>query len=244
MNITILTPHPPTMADLVPALRTITPEDMAQRVAKQKATAYREQEMIRLARLRGLSPVVVTPRPAVFHAKGTEIDFERRWEEDAEMEWRAANARASGDIFIGGGAAAGAWTFTNGGRTKLMDGTFDIDSDSWKMAIDLSTSNIGAATTTHAGVTNESGTTNTGYTTGGIAQTLTLAGTTTVTVAASASPTWTAGSATLIARFLEIYEVSGNVLVYALADSAPADVTTQNTNTFTVTTTSSIFTLA
>jgi hypothetical protein len=28
--------------------------------------------------------------------------------------------------------AAGTWTFTNGGRTKLLDGTFDIDSDTWK----------------------------------------------------------------------------------------------------------------
>ena len=29
--------------------------------------------------------------------------------------------------------AAGAWTFTNGGRTSLLNGTFDIDSDSWRM---------------------------------------------------------------------------------------------------------------
>ncbi len=44
--------------------------------------------------------------------------------------------------------AAGAWTFTNEGRTKLLDGTFDIDTDVWKMALFLSTSNIGAASTT------------------------------------------------------------------------------------------------
>ena len=41
--------------------------------------------------------------------------------------------------------AAGAWAFTDGGRTKLIDGTFDIDTDSWKMALLLSTSNIGAS---------------------------------------------------------------------------------------------------
>jgi len=63
--------------------------------------------------------------------------------------------------------AAGAWTFTNGGRTKLLDGTFDIDSDTYKCALFLSTSNIGAASTTYAGVTNEHANAN-GYTTGGI----------------------------------------------------------------------------
>ena len=46
--------------------------------------------------------------------------------------------------------AAGAWTFTNGGRTSLIDGTFDINSDTWKMALFLSTSDIGAASTTFA----------------------------------------------------------------------------------------------
>ena len=69
--------------------------------------------------------------------------------------------------------AAGAWTFTNGGRTSLIDGTFDINSDSWKMALFLSTSDIGAASTTFAGVSNEHAAAN-GYTAGGIAITLHL----------------------------------------------------------------------
>lgn len=34
--------------------------------------------------------------------------------------------------------AAGNWTFTNASRTSLLDGTFDIDSDTWKMALFLS----------------------------------------------------------------------------------------------------------
>ena len=69
--------------------------------------------------------------------------------------------------------AAGAWTFTNGGRTRLLNGTFDIDTDSYKMALFLSTSDIGAASTTFAGVTNEHAAAN-GYTAGGIAVALTL----------------------------------------------------------------------
>ena len=58
--------------------------------------------------------------------------------------------------------AAGAWTFTDITRTKLLDGTFDIDTDSWKIALFLSTSNIGSASTTYAGVTNEHAAANSG----------------------------------------------------------------------------------
>ena len=142
------------------------------------------------------------------------------------------------------GAAAGAWTFTNGARTKLLDGTFDIDTDSWKCALFLSTSNIGASSTTYAGVTNEHSNGN-GYTTGGIAVTLTLSGTTTVTVDISSDPVWTASGGSITARFAVIYEVSGNVLCYALLDSAPADVTATTGNTLTVAASASgVFTLS
>jgi hypothetical protein len=141
--------------------------------------------------------------------------------------------------------AAGTWTFPDGARTKLLDGTFDIDTDTWKMALFLSTSNLGAATTTFAGVTSEVGTTNTGYTAGGNAIVLTLSGTTTVTVDIQTDPVWTAGTANLTARFAAIYEVAGNVLCYALLDAAPADVTATSGNTLTVAANvAGVFTLA
>lgn len=140
--------------------------------------------------------------------------------------------------------AASAWAFTNGGRTKLLDGTFDIDSDSWKEGLALSTSNIGAATTTYAGVTNEHANAN-GYTTGGIAVVLTLAGTTTVTVDISTDPEWTASGGSITARFAFIYEVGGSVLCYSTLDSTPADVTTTDGNKITVAANASgVFTLA
>lgn len=140
--------------------------------------------------------------------------------------------------------AAGAWTFTNAARSNLLNGTHDIDSDSWKMALLLSTSNIGAASTTHAGVTNEHAN-GSGYTTGGSAITLTLSGTTTVTVDISSDPVWTASGGPITARFAEIYEVAGNVLCYALLDSTPADVTATDGNTLTVAANASgVFTLA
>src|SRR5437773_7423854 len=109
--------------------------------------------------------------------------------------------------------AATAWTFTNGGRTKLLDGTFDIDTDSFKMALFLSTSNIGATSTTYAGVTNEVANAF-GYTTGGIAQTISLAGTTLVTTSPSGSTTWNASGGSITARFAVLYQVGGHVISY------------------------------
>ena len=140
--------------------------------------------------------------------------------------------------------AAGAWTFTNSGRTSLLDGTFDIDTDSFKEALFLSTSNIGAGSTTYAALTNEHAAAN-GYSTGGIAVTLTLAGTTTVTVDVSTDPVWTASGGSITARFAVLYEVAGRVLAYCLQDSAPADVSATDGNTYTEQTSASgVFTLA
>lgn len=130
--------------------------------------------------------------------------------------------------------AAGAWTFTNAGRTNILDALFDVDSDTYKMALFLSTSNLGSGSTTFAGVTNEVGTTNTGYTAGGASVALTKSGTTTVTVVMTTAPVWTAGSANLTAKWAAIYEVGGNILCYALLDSGGADVTATSGNTLTV----------
>ena len=170
--------------------------------------------------------------------EGNRISVIRPLDLIAELENFLREERAKAECaklglpYIGGGAA-GAWAFTNGGRTSLLDGTFDIDSDTWKMALFLSTSNIGAASTTYAGVTNEHANAN-GYTTGGVAITLNLSGTTTVKVDIATDPTWTASGGSIVARFAVIYEVSGNVLCYCLLDSAPADVTVTTGNTLTV----------
>lgn len=140
--------------------------------------------------------------------------------------------------------AASAWAFTNGGRTSLLNGTFDIDTDTWKMALFLSTSNLGAASTTYAGVTNEVAN-GSGYTTGGESVALTLSGTTTVTVDITTDPVWTASGGPITARFAAIYEVSGNILVYSTLDNTPADVTATDGNTLTVAANASgVFTLS
>lgn len=141
--------------------------------------------------------------------------------------------------YIGGGAA-GAWTFTNTGRTNIVNGTLALGVDTFKMALFQSTSNIGAASTTYAGLTNEVASAN-GYTTGGISVAFTNSGTTTVTTALTTAPVWTASGGSIVARFAVIYEVGGNVLAYALLDSTPADVTTTTLNTLTVSTNGATF---
>jgi hypothetical protein len=140
--------------------------------------------------------------------------------------------------------AAGAWTFTDAGRTDLSTGTF-LDGDTYKIALFLSTSNIGAASTTYAGLTNEHANAN-GYTTGGNAVTLSRSGTTTVTFDATDPAVWTASGGSIVARFGVLYEVGGRVLAYCLLESTgPADVTATNGNTLTLTIhASGVFTLA
>jgi len=140
--------------------------------------------------------------------------------------------------------AAGAWTFPNGARTDIANGVLAIAADTYKMALFLSTSNIGSGSTTYAGLTNEHANAN-GYTTGGISVDLTLSGTTTVTADIATDPVWTASGGSITARFAVIYEVSGNVLCYCLLDSTPADVTATTGNTLTVAAhASGVFTLA
>jgi hypothetical protein len=70
-------------------------------------------------------------------------------------------------------AAPGLWTPTNTGLTKIANGQFDIDTDTYKIALFTSATNLGVASTTFAGVTNELAAAN-GYAAGGIAAAMTI----------------------------------------------------------------------
>jgi hypothetical protein len=142
--------------------------------------------------------------------------------------------------------AAGAWTFTNASRTYLLDGSLDLDTDTFYMALFLSTSDLGAASTLKSGVSNEVAQAF-GYTTGGISMgPLTLAGTGTVTVDDPTDYIWTASGGSITARWACIYEdVSSKILCYCLLEDPAADVTATTGNTLTVALhASGIFTLA
>ena len=146
--------------------------------------------------------------------------------------------------------AAGAWTFTNTGRASLLDGSFDLDTDLFKVALHLVSGTQPSATIVNWSelATSEHAATN-GYTAGGLptgaGTALELSGTTTVKVTESTSWVWTASGGSIVARWAVLYEVGGKVLCYCLLDSTPADVTATDGNTLTVTPNASgIFTLA
>lgn len=125
--------------------------------------------------------------------------------------------------------AAGAWTFTNTTREKILKGQFDFDSDSFKCALFLSTSNISTSSTTYASLSNEVAQ-QYGYLTGGQAVTFTFTGTTSVAMSFASNPTWTASGGSIVARFGVIYEVAGDVVCYCLLISPAADVTCTSGN--------------
>jgi hypothetical protein len=126
-------------------------------------------------------------------------------------------------------AAPGAWTLVNGARADILAGTFSVGSG-YKVALVTSTSNIAASSTTWAAVTNEVASGN-GYTTGGVAVTLSQTGTTSVNVYFSSNPSWTASGGSITARWAVLYKTGSNVVAFSLLDSAPADVVVASGNT-------------
>jgi hypothetical protein len=139
--------------------------------------------------------------------------------------------------------AAGNWTFTDTARTNILNGTL-VSGDSYKIALFLSTSNLTTASTTYALLTNEVASAF-GYTTGGIAITVALSGTTTVKWTTATSMVWTASGGSITAKWAAIYEVGGSILCFCLLESGGADVTATDGNTLTITMNASgTFTLA
>lgn len=97
----------------------------------------------------------------------------------------------------------------------------------------MSTSNIGASSTTYAAATNEHANQSApGYETGGKAVTISRTGTTTVTIDSTDPATWTATGGSITAKFGVLYEVGGRIMAYFLLDSGGADVTATTGNTF------------
>jgi len=129
---------------------------------------------------------------------------------------------------------AGAWQLTTTTREKIAKGQFDLDTDTFKLALFLSTSNISTSSTTFAGLTNEVGTTDTGYTAGGVTVTFTFAGTTSLTLKfTDPQPNWTVGSAGLTCRYGVIYESGGDVVAYSDLGGG-SDVVASSGNVLTV----------
>lgn len=120
----------------------------------------------------------------------------------------------------------------------LGDGTFDMDGDTFKVALFTSSHTPSATDTAYSGLANEVANGN-GYTTAGEALTSVSWSQTSGTLTFDAANTvWTASGGSIVARYFVLYSVTatGNDLVcYGLLDDTPADVTTTDTNALTLT---------
>ena len=133
--------------------------------------------------------------------------------------------------------AAGAWVFFAGARTDLLDGTFDLDTQAWKMALMASTAVVAASNTDFASVSaGEVADASTGYTAGGATVTFALSGSEQVKVDISVDPSWTASTDGITARYAILYHASTNdeMLCYCPLESDSSDVVVTNGNTLTV----------
>jgi hypothetical protein len=135
--------------------------------------------------------------------------------------------------------AAGKWKMYESAKLAWANGLIDFDGHSFKINLYLSTSN--ANTLTHdqlSDLTNQVAT-NFGYTQNTKAVTITTANSSgTITIDETTNPVWTASGGSITARFAVIYDDThaDDIPVFVcLLDTAPADVTATDGNTFTIT---------
>ncbi len=142
-------------------------------------------------------------------------------------------------------------TFYNSFKEYVADGTFDLNTDSFKVALVSSSYTFSAAHTVYADLTNELSTAN-GYTSGGAAlASVTFSQTSGTATFDAADTTWTASGGSIVARRAVIYkDGTANtrvkpLIASILLDTTPADVTVTTGNTLTLQYNGSgIFTLA
>jgi hypothetical protein len=127
--------------------------------------------------------------------------------------------------------AADNWKVYDKFKEYVGDGTIDLDNDTFKCALFLSTSNaatLSVGTGILGDLTNQHANGN-GYTTGGVA----LTGVTWVEAAGTVTfdcdnISWTASGGSIVARFAVIYSdtaASDQLVCMNLMDNAPADIT-------------------
>lgn len=137
--------------------------------------------------------------------------------------------------------AAGKWKLYEAAKLAIVNGEVDFDAHTFKINLYLSTSNADTLTEATindlADITNQVATAN-GYTQNSKAVTISTSNSSgTITVDAS-NPVWTAGGGPITARFAVIYDdshVNDLPICVCLLDTAPADVTATDGNTFTIT---------
>jgi hypothetical protein len=132
------------------------------------------------------------------------------------------------------------WLIYDKFKEYVGDGTVDMDNDTFKCALFLSTSNaaqLGVGTGLYTDLTNQHANTN-GYTTGGVSLTsVTWTENGGVVTFDSANPSFTASGGSIVARFAVIYsDTAANkaLVCYSLLDNTPADVTATDGQTLAI----------
>lgn len=134
--------------------------------------------------------------------------------------------------------AAGPMNFYDIFAESLADGTHDLDTHTFKVALFTSsyTPNVGTQVS-YSALTNEVANGN-GYTTGGATLgSVTWSQTGGVATFDAANAEWTASSGAITARYAVLYNSTtgtNNLIAYFLLDATPADVTVTDTNTLTI----------
>jgi hypothetical protein len=147
--------------------------------------------------------------------------------------------------------AASAWKFYDIARLRLADGSYDLDSHTFKIALFGAGSNCGdtsIANQNFSDLMNEVAAGN-GYASGGLLLSASWARSgATVTFDCAPDPSWTASGSGFAARYAVIYDDShaqDGLLCCALLDTAPADITVNAGSTLTIEMAASgIFTLS
>jgi len=128
-----------------------------------------------------------------------------------------------------------AWAYYDSFLLEKNNGTQDLDTDVFNVALFLSASNCADLTiTTFGSLTGEHAEEN-GYLQGGLPVTPTLTGSPQNVNFTTSSAEWTATGGNIVARFAVKYNTTtGGLVGYSLMDDEPADKTATDGNTFTV----------
>jgi hypothetical protein len=133
---------------------------------------------------------------------------------------------------------AGTFIFYDSVAELIGDGTIDLDSDTFKIALLASTYTPDAAHDEWADVSSHEIAGSFGYTTGGATlANVTWSQTGGVATFSSDNQVWTASGGNIAARYGVIYDdttTGDKLLGYYLLDDAPADLVATPPNTFTV----------
>lgn len=132
---------------------------------------------------------------------------------------------------------AGAWIVHDKLIERMGKGDLDFDTDAFKCALFLSTSNAATPSVAdYASLTNEHANGD-GYVTGGDDITLTWSESSGVVTFDTTDPTWNASGGDIVARFAVIYDNTDGdktIVAHCLLDDTPADVTAVDGNPLTI----------